>query len=104
MLLSERLADGFRLFDRSDTRISNVLQKLVTILVAAMVFGLTLLFSAVLLAAVVVLGSIGWAYLRWKSSTRHRQEPRRGGGHQADGIVLEGEVIREVREHDDRSR
>jgi len=104
MFMADRLAGGFRMSDRSATRISSALQKFVTVLIAAVVFGLALMFSIVLFAAVVTLGTIAWGYLRWKSRTPHRHKHRHVGGRQPAGLVLEGEIIREVREHDDRSR
>ena len=55
--------------------------------------------SAEQVGAVVAIGSIAAGRLWWKSrgiNPRNRDNPTRG-------LVLEGEVIREVREHDDRS-
>jgi protein-S-isoprenylcysteine O-methyltransferase Ste14 len=104
MFMGDRLAGGFRMADRGATRISRVLQTCVTVLVVAVVFGLMLMFSVVVFAAVLTLGSIGWGYLWWKSRMPHRQPQRHKNGPPPNGLVLEGEVIREVREHDDRSR
>lgn len=100
MYTADRLAGGFRMSDSSATRASGVLRKCVTILVAAVVFGLALMFSVVLFAAVATLGSIALGRLWWKSRGLHR----RGRDNPSHGLVLEGEVIREIREHDDRSR
>jgi hypothetical protein len=100
MYTAERLAGGFRLPGGSATRASGVLRKCVTILVAAVVFGLALMFSVLLFAAVVAIGSIAMGRLWWKSRGLHR----RNRDNPSRGLVLEGEVIREVREHDDRSR
>jgi hypothetical protein len=99
MYTAERLAGGFRMPGGSATRATGMLRKCFTILVAAVVFGLALMFSVVLLAAVVAIGSIAVGRLWWKSrglNSRDRDNPSRG-------LVLEGEVIREVPEHDERS-
>jgi hypothetical protein len=104
MFMADRLAGGFRMPHRRATRISSALQKFVTVFIAAAVFVLTLMFSVVLVAAVMLLGSIAWGYLWWKSRTLHRHKHRHERGRHPAGLVLEGEVIREVRERDDRSR
>jgi hypothetical protein len=96
MYMAERLAGGFRMFEGSATRASGMLRKCATILVAAIVFGLALLFSVVLFAAVATLGGIALGRLWWRSRGLRRREP----GSPAGGLVLEGEVIREIREHD----
>ena len=100
MYTAERLGGGFRRFEGGATRASGLLRKCATILIAAVVFGLALMFSVVLFAAVATIASIAMGRLWWKSrglNRRNRDNPSRG-------LVLEGEVIREVREHDDRSR
>lgn len=76
-------------------RSGGVLQKGITVLIVGLAFGLTLLFSVVLLAAVVALGSIAYAYVWWKSRALPRQTHRHGRGRQAHGLTLEGEFIRE---------
>lgn len=76
-------------------RSPSVLQKCATVLIGAVAAGLTLMFSVVLLAAVVALGSIAYAYVWWRSRTLPRQAHRHARGRQPYGRVLEGEVIRE---------
>lgn len=79
------------------------LRKLATLLGLLALLGLGLVFSAVLLGVVAVVGSITWAYLWWKTRALRRQlrdlplpaeEYRQTG---ADVEAFEGEVIRVVK-------
>ena len=85
---------------------SGPLQKLVAILATVVVFGLRLTFSVVVLALVLKLGLVPWGWFCCKTRElrkRMREEAAaqptdaaRSGG--SAGLVIEGEVIREVRE------
>lgn len=90
--------------------------KVVAGVLALGVFALSLMFSVAVLAVAVVGGAIAWGYLWWKTRALRRQLREQGGMAQAmfrqraandaeqtdDGIVLEGEVIREVPEEETR--
>ncbi|ENO87205.1 hypothetical protein [Thauera linaloolentis] len=72
----------------------SLLQKIVTALVTIAVFGVALMFSVVFFAVVVTVGAVAWGYLWWKTRAVRKQmrdHPPTGGG-----MVIEGEVIREV--------
>lgn len=78
------------------------LRKLVAFVVTAGLVGLVLMFSVVLLAVILVVATIAWGYLWWKSrelrkrmrdlqSQTMEREQKAG-----DDGVFEGEVIRVV--------
>ena len=72
----------------------SLLQKIVGVLVTVAVFGVALMFSVVFFAVIVTVGAVAWAYLWWKTRAvrkQMREHPPTGGG-----MVIEGEVIREV--------
>lgn len=68
------------------------MQKLLAVVVAGGVFVLALMFSVVLFAVVLTVGAVAWGYLWWKSRAIRKQMRDNPPG----GLVLEGEVIREV--------
>lgn len=80
---------------------SSPLRKLAAFVVTAGLAGLVLMFSVMLLAVILVVGTIAWGYLWWKS--RELRKRMRDFQSQAmerkqrtsDG-VFEGEVIRVV--------
>jgi hypothetical protein len=84
------------------------LRKLAALVVTVAMFGLALMFSAVLFAIIIVVGAIVWAYLWWKTRELRKQmrdfPPRevRREENMGDGNVLEGEVIRVVDSQDVR--
>ncbi|THF62044.1 hypothetical protein [Pseudothauera rhizosphaerae] len=66
-------------------------------------FVLALMFSVVLFAAVLTVGAVVWGWLWWKTRAirKNMQKMRDNpppGQHPSGGLVIEGEVIREVRE------
>lgn len=82
------------------------LQKIAAIAAAVLAFGLALTFSILFFAVVVAVGGLIWGYVWWKTRNLRKvmQEaqaqargpaPRRPA---ADGTVIEGEVLREIRE------
>jgi O-antigen/teichoic acid export membrane protein len=83
-----------------------LLRKLIALLVSAALFGLVLMFSAVLLVIIAVVGTIAWAYLWWKIrelrkrmrnfTPREVEQEHKAG----EGEVFEGEVIRVVKSRD----
>ena len=90
------------------------LQKIAAIAVAVLVFGLALTFSILFFAVVVAVGGLIWGYLWWKTRNLRKvmqedqaQAQARGPaprGPAADGTVIEGEVLREIREEDREAR
>jgi O-antigen/teichoic acid export membrane protein len=97
MYKDDRLAGLFRAFGGSAAKPSSLLQKIVATITALLVFGLALMFSVVLFAVVVTVGAIAWGYLWWKSRGLRKQMRENPPG----GLVIEGEVIREVHTHED---
>lgn len=85
-----------------------LLRKLVALIVTVALIGLVLMFSAVLLVVLLVVGTLAWAYLWWKtrelrkmmrnfSSSEERREATA-----SNDEVFEGEVIRVVEPKDVR--
>lgn len=72
----------------------SMLQKIVSVLVTVAVFGVALMFSVVFFAVVVTVGLVAWGYLWWK--TREVRKQMREHPPTGAGMVIEGEVIREV--------
>lgn len=81
---------------------SNPLRKLVALIATVVLVGLVLMFSAVLLATVVVVGAIAWAYLWWKTREVRKQMREFRSREMGPEIkanadeVFEGQVIRVV--------
>ncbi|MGL1833707.1 hypothetical protein ACKVEX_08875 [Rhodocyclaceae bacterium SMB388] len=75
-------------------------QKILAAIVGAGVFALALMFSVVLFAGFVAVGTVAWGYLWWKTRAirkKMRENP-------PDVVVIEGEVIREVHEDSEAHR
>lgn len=91
-----------------------LLQKISALAATIVLFGLALTFSVVLFAVVVTVGVVFLGYAWWKTralrkAMREAQErtgnPTTPGTTSSTGIVLEGEVLREIREDQrDQSR
>jgi hypothetical protein len=80
---------------------SGPLRKLVALVMTAILVGLVLMFSAVLLVVIAIAGSVAWAYLWWKTRElrkRMREYQQRPVSQQTNpgADVFEGEVIRVV--------
>ncbi len=92
----------------SPAKSPGLLRKLVALIVTVALVGLVLMFSAVLLVIIVIVGTIAWAYLWWK--TRELRKQLRDFHSRAvqqeekpsDEKVFEGEVIRVVDAKDGR--
>ncbi len=96
----------------------SLLQKIVAVLGTLALFAVSLMFSVVFFAIVLTLGAVAWGYLWWKTRAVRRQMRERAaaagaanGGAQrgrgpaggaGGGMVIEGEVIREVPEDERR--
>lgn len=83
-----------------------LLRKLVGLVMTLALVGLVLMFSAVLLVVIVIVGTMAWAYLWWKMRALRKhmrnltpQEMARTATASNDG-VFEGEVIRVVEPKD----
>jgi hypothetical protein len=87
---------------------SGPLRKLVALVMTAILVGLVLMFSAVLLVVIAIFGSVAWAYLWWKTRELRKQmrnfQPREMPREEKTGNeeVFEGEVIRVVDLRDGR--
>ncbi|MDD5384937.1 MAG: hypothetical protein PHG89_08670 [Gallionella sp.] len=79
-----------------------LLRKLVTLMMSVALVGLVLMFSAVLFAIIIVVGTIAWAYLWWKTRELRKQmrdfhsRVMNQAEMVSDEKVFEGEVIRVV--------
>ena len=93
--------------------IANPLRNLAAVAATAAVFGLALMFSVVLVAVVLVAGTLGWGYLWWKTRELRKQMsvyPPRSPAMEREmaeddtikGEVIEGEVIRVVDIRDEK--
>ncbi|MDD3677418.1 MAG: hypothetical protein RBS10_11745 [Thauera propionica] len=94
MYRDPKFSSLFNQFGRGDGAPPSLLQKIVTVLVTIAVFGVALMFSVVLFAVVVTVGAVAWGYLWWK--TRALRKQMREHPPTGRGMVIEGEVIREV--------
>ena len=81
---------------------SSPLRKVVALVATVVLLGLVLMFSAVVLVIIAVLGTVAWAYLWWKTREVRKQmrEFQAGATQRAEMAsndeVFEGEVIRVV--------
>lgn len=94
---------------QNPSRPMSLLQKIGAIAATVVVFGIALTFSVVFFALVLALGAVIWGYVWWK--TRNLRKAMREaqakagtdgrastGRTRRDGLVIEGEVVREVYE------
>ena len=102
-----RLEALFQNLNRTPPKPIGLLQKIAAIATAVVIFGLALTFSVVFFAVVVAVGAVILGYVWWKTRDlrkvmREAQAQARGpatrGPTPSDGIVIEGEVVREIRE------
>lgn len=78
----------------TNTNSPSILRKVAAFFVTAATIGLVLMFSVLLLTALLTIGVVAWCYLWWKS--RHLRTQMRGGpsgGEALKGEVIEGEII-----------
>lgn len=81
----------------------SLLRKAVALVVTLAVFGLALMFSVLLFAAVLSAGTVAFAYLWWKTrDLRKQMRMRSPDGEIIEGEVIEGEVIRDTDRSDAR--
>lgn len=85
---------------------TGVFRKLVALFVTVAVVALAVMFSAMLLVVIAILGTLAWAYLWWKTRAlrRHMRDLQAQARERAESAsndaVFEGEVIRVVEPHD----
>jgi len=91
MPIDPEQARFFSQFARRRTQPLSLWQKIVAAVVGGGIFVLALMFSVVLFAGVVTVGLVAWGYLWWKTRSLRRQMR----DHPPEGLVIEGEVIRE---------
>lgn len=80
------------------------LQRVLAVLVTIAVFSVALMFSVVVFAVVVTVGAVAWAWVWWKTRALRKElrtraqaaRPGQAPGSAGGGVVIEGEVIREV--------
>ena len=80
-----------------------LLGKLVAFILGAAFLVLAFMFSLVALAVIAVAGLALWGWLWWKTRAvrkqmreqMHMSEPTPGAAAQRDGLIIEGEVVRE---------
>jgi uncharacterized protein HemX len=103
----------FNNLNRNPTKPAGLLQKIGAIAATVIIFGLALTFSVLFFAVVVAVGLVIGGFLWWKTrdmrkmmrdaqaqaqaQARAGESPQRGSA-RAEGIVIEGEVVREVKE------
>ncbi len=79
---------------------TNPLRKIVTAIVALAIFGLLLMFSAVVFAIILIAGAIGWAVLWWKTRKLRSQLRDIASANMVresekfEGNVIEGVAVR----------
>ncbi|MDO8988612.1 MAG: hypothetical protein Q7U91_03170 [Sideroxyarcus sp.] len=84
----------------SPAKSTGLLGKLVALIATVATIALVLMFSAVLFAILLVVGTVAWAYLWWRTRELRKQmrdfPPRKAEREQNAGgdEVFEGEVIR----------
>jgi len=94
-----------------------LLQKIGAIAAGIVIFGLALTFSVLFFAVVVAVGGVIWAYMWWKTRELRKvmreaqqaqsrtREATRPSATRGEGIVIEGEIVREIKEeHSKASR
>lgn len=103
-----RLDALFNRLHRNPPPQAGLLQKIGAIVATVIVFGLALTFSVMFFAVVVAAGVVIWGYLWWRTrdlrkAMREAQARARAAGAEGrtptgTGMVIEGEVIREIDE------
>lgn len=114
MSFDQRRTGPFGKLSSSGAEPPGLLKKTAAVLVAAALFVVAMMFSVVLFAVVLAAGAATWGYLWWKTrAARKRMNSDPYGAPRAQarpqhppggGLVIEGEVIREVRISEDEPR
>jgi Flp pilus assembly protein TadB len=104
MRIDDKGMKFFEQFARNPAQPPSLVQKIVAALATVAVFAVALTFSVVLFAVVVTVGALAWGYLWWKTRALRRQMRAQPPGGSRGGLVIEGEVIREVDEREPERR
>ena len=97
MYTDKSRANFFQQFSRSPAQPRTLLQKAVALVATVGLFAVALMFSVFLFAVVLTVGVAAWGYLWWKSrDLRKQMREQQGRDSAAEGLVIEGEVIRGV--------
>lgn len=89
-------------YQLNSSQSSSPLRKLLALAATVAVMGVVLMFSAVLLVAILIVGTLGGAYLWWKTRELRKQmrdfqaQARALAESASNDAVFEGEVIRVV--------
>lgn len=86
----------FEQFPRAGGEPPGLVGKMVAFVVTVALIAVALMFSVLLVALITTAGVAAWGYLWWK--TRGLRKDLRE--HPPGGLVIEGEVIREVQTRD----
>ena len=98
MPIDPEQARFFSQFSRRRVQPMSTWQKIVAGIAGAGLFVLALMFSVVLFAVVVTVGLVVWGYVWWK--TRKLRKQMREHPRAAEGMILEGEIVREGESED----
>jgi uncharacterized protein YneF (UPF0154 family) len=105
--------EQMRNFPHNSTNLPNPFRNLLAVVATAAAFGLALMFSVVVVAIILVAGTIAWGYLWWRTRELRKQMrdyPPPGMVREREmaeddvirGEVIEGEVIHVVDTPEDR--
>jgi hypothetical protein len=83
----------------SHSKFPSLVRKMTAFVLIAAMFGLTLMFSILLVGVVLAAGAISWGYLWWKTDKLRKQigihtlDAEVTGTESIKGEVIEGEVV-----------
>lgn len=104
MNIDEERMRIFEKLSRTANEPPTLMQKVVGVVVTIVVVGLALMFSVLLFAVVVSVGVVAWGYLWWRTRELRKQMREHQRQQPSGGVVIEGEVIREVKSEERRER
>lgn len=99
MNIDEERMRIFASLSREAGKPPSLFRKVVAFVVTVALVGVALMFSVLLFVVVAAVGLVGWGYLWWKMRELRKQQRR---DTPPGSVVIEGEVIREVHERDER--
>lgn len=85
---------------RTGMRLPVFITRALAFVATLVVIGVAFMASVLVFAVAVVAGLIGWGYLWWKTRDLRKRMREQSSPHRGD--VIEGEVVREVHERDER--
>lgn len=99
---------NFRKIELDPGKPPSLMQKIVGAVVTVAIFGVALMFSVAFFAVILTVGAVVGGYFWWKTRAirkqmrediarmREAQARQNSGDAKREGLVIEGEVIREV--------